>query len=72
MSFNDSIFCSSNFRHIMFFDSDGNFIEEKIINKTVKEDHLKDDDCGFVCSYKDNLYMTDDNKSYILEFNMNN
>ncbi len=65
MNYIDSIFCSSNFGKLIFFDSDGNFFEEMMINEKVKQKHINYHTCGFLCSYKDNLYMTDRNSSKI-------
>lgn len=68
MNYIDSIFCSSNFGTLIFFDSDGNFIEKMMINKDVKEKNLGSPCCGFLCRFKDNLYMTNWNSCKILKF----
>jgi hypothetical protein len=68
MNYIDSIFCSSIFGKLILFDSDGNFIEKMMINKNVKEKHLTNGSCGFLCRHKDNLYMTDWNSCEILKF----
>ncbi len=63
----DSIFCGPSFGKLVFFDSDGNYFEEMNINK-------KRLFTGFypvsaiLCSYKDNLYMADHERSQILIF----
>ena len=63
----DSIFCASSFGRLFFFDSDGNFIEEMVVNENVKK-YLHYHTSGFLCRYKDNIYMTDRNSHEILKF----
>ena len=55
----DSIFCALNVeqKKMFFFDSDGNFLEEKAFHeKLILSDYYKS---GSMCKYKDQLYMTD-------------
>jgi len=55
----DSTFCALNVdqNKMFFFDSDGNFLEEKAFHeKLILENHELS---GTMCKYKDQLYMTD-------------
>ena len=58
ISYIDSIFCALNInqKKIFFFDSHGNFLEEKAFHKKLILSY--DWHSGSMCKYKDQLYMT--------------
>ena len=69
INFINSIFYGSNDeeKKFYFFDSDGNFIEEMVMNDNLSK-HITHWLGGSLCRDKDNLYLVDYMKSKILKF----